>query len=158
MLNDDQIKRLTKLERSGKLSPDQVVADARSEASPLHDLFEWDDTAAADAWRTQQARVVIHEVHCVIKTTTTTVEVVRYVPDPERGKGQGYVRIDRLEDDAKRQAVIAECNRALGFMRRAESVALALGYDGIIQDIVAEWVSWRDGVENPVLPLSAAAD
>ena len=35
----------------GELTPEVVIADARHSASPLHSLFEWDDTEAAHQYR-----------------------------------------------------------------------------------------------------------
>lgn len=37
--------------KEGRLDPREVLRDARNANSPLHDLFEWDDSAAADAYR-----------------------------------------------------------------------------------------------------------
>jgi hypothetical protein len=47
---------------AGELTPEAVVEDARHPASPLHSLFEWDDTQAAHQYRLVQARAVIRAV------------------------------------------------------------------------------------------------
>lgn len=44
---------------SGELTPDRVVADARDPNSPLHPLFEWNETEAAHQYRLVQARSLI---------------------------------------------------------------------------------------------------
>jgi hypothetical protein len=49
-------------ERGGRLTPKAVVEAARDEASPLHLHFEWDDAAAAEAYRRDQAREIIRVV------------------------------------------------------------------------------------------------
>jgi hypothetical protein len=49
----------------GTVTPHAVVADARDEASPLHPVFEWDDSKAANAYRIDQARSVIADVMVV---------------------------------------------------------------------------------------------
>lgn len=46
----------------GVITPAAVVADARPEGSPLHPAFEWDDAAAAEAHRRNQARRLIRSV------------------------------------------------------------------------------------------------
>ena len=46
----------------GELTPPDVVADARNPNSPLHSFFEWDDGAAAEAYRLSQARGLIRAV------------------------------------------------------------------------------------------------
>lgn len=48
--------------KRGALNPKLVVDAARSEDSPLHDSFEWDDTVAGEAWRREQARKIIMSV------------------------------------------------------------------------------------------------
>lgn len=46
----------------GKLKPKAVVDAARDTKSPLHRHFEWDDSAAAEAYRLDQARNLIRIV------------------------------------------------------------------------------------------------
>ena len=43
-----------------QLTPEIVVADARSPGSPLHSFFEWNDFEAAEQYRLHQARNLIH--------------------------------------------------------------------------------------------------
>jgi hypothetical protein len=46
-------------ERAGGITPRNVVDDARSDNSPLHKCFEWNDAKAADEYRLEQARGLI---------------------------------------------------------------------------------------------------
>lgn len=46
-------------ERLGHVHPSDVVEDARPEGAPLHPCFEWNDAAAAQKWRVEQARAVL---------------------------------------------------------------------------------------------------
>ena len=46
----------------GKLKPADVVDRARAETSPLHPIFTWDDTAAAEEYRRWEARELIRQV------------------------------------------------------------------------------------------------
>lgn len=55
--------------KTGALTRAAVVEDARPEGSPLHQYFEWDDTAAAEAWRLNQAGEMIAKVQVVIDTS-----------------------------------------------------------------------------------------
>lgn len=43
----------------GYLRPRDVVDEARDEASPLHDQFDWDDSSAGEKYRQWQARSLI---------------------------------------------------------------------------------------------------
>jgi hypothetical protein len=44
------------------LRPEVVVEAARPVESPLHPLFEWDDSVAAEQWRREQARYICRHV------------------------------------------------------------------------------------------------
>lgn len=43
----------------GKITSDYVLQDATPEASPLHELFEWDDAVAGHKYRLSQATNII---------------------------------------------------------------------------------------------------
>lgn len=49
----------------GELTPEDVLADAQHDNSPLHSFFEWSDTEAARQFRLQQARGLIRAVVAV---------------------------------------------------------------------------------------------
>lgn len=49
-------------QRDGKLTPAQVLREAESDESPLHAVFEWDDTIAAHRYRLEQAGDLIRSV------------------------------------------------------------------------------------------------
>jgi hypothetical protein len=51
---------------SGEITPQEVVAAARSAEHPLHPVFEWDDTVAAEGYRKSQARDLLRSVVAVI--------------------------------------------------------------------------------------------
>lgn len=55
---------LRRLEKDNRvLRPADVVKEARDPASPLHPLFEWDDSRAAHQHRLATARMIIKTVH-----------------------------------------------------------------------------------------------
>ena len=54
----DELLRLTR-EHGGELRPQVVVDAAREESSPLHAMFDWDDSTAAEKYRLWQARTII---------------------------------------------------------------------------------------------------
>ena len=53
---------------NGELRPSDIVKDARHNNSPLHALFEWDDTAAAEQHRLHQARGLIRAVVAIYRS------------------------------------------------------------------------------------------
>lgn len=71
----------------GELTPEDVLADARHDNSPLHSFFEWDDGAAAEQYRLQQARGLIRAVVAVYVRDDEGKPAVRtrayvHVPEP----------------------------------------------------------------------------
>lgn len=52
-------------QNEGRLTPEAVVSAARSSNHPLHPHFEWDDSAAAEMYRQEQARNIIRIVRVV---------------------------------------------------------------------------------------------
>lgn len=126
-------------QNGGRLTPDQVVAQARHPDSPLHGLFQWDDEAAAEAHRIQQARGVIKAVRVTVETHERTVTTCHFIRDPtEAPKEQGYVSVLRLrrDGDAARDAVLAEFQRATAALRRARAMALVLGVEGDVDGLL----------------------
>lgn len=68
----------------GELTPQDVVDDARHDNSPLHSFFEWDDGAAAEAYRLSQARGLIRSVVAVyVSEDKPAVRTKAYVHIPE---------------------------------------------------------------------------
>lgn len=53
---------LAAIRAAGDLTPEAVVDSARHEESALHPHFEWDDAAAAERWRHEQARGLIRSI------------------------------------------------------------------------------------------------
>lgn len=64
------LSTLEQLREDGAVGPEQLVERAKPVESPIHNLFEWDDTAAGEKYRLEQARLYIARVE--------------YVPAPER--------------------------------------------------------------------------
>lgn len=117
---------------NGRPKPEVVVDDARSEASPLHDYFDWDDATAAHARRLDVARKLIGAVRVVIHRGKTTMSTPHYVHDPALARGvQGYVDMPNVRSnaDTRRDVMIQELGRAASSLARARGVAAALDHD-----------------------------
>jgi hypothetical protein len=148
-LSKEQIARLESLESAGgRLTAEAVLFDAQGVTSPLHDLFDWDDASAAYKQRLDRARHIIREVLVNVTTTTTTVTVERYVPDPRISRHDGgYVALTTVQDeDTQHRIMVSEITRALGVMRRAESIAIALGLEEGANGAIERWENWRDSL------------
>lgn len=132
-------KCLARLEREGTITPDAVVEDARNVASPLHDLFEWDDSKAAHEYRLDQARAIIRTVRVVVNIDNAQVTSVRYVRDPRcESNERGYVSTAtlRTQMDIARDAMSAEVSRVLASIARMQDVAIALGLGDEVDDLL----------------------
>lgn len=76
------------LDESGALTADAVLNDAAAASSPLHHLFTWDDTEAADRYRQAQARQLIARVRVkvIAAEDSEPIRVRAYVSRREIGK------------------------------------------------------------------------
>ena len=97
--------------RDGAITPEAVVEEARSEDSPLHDDFEWNDTEAARKYRIDQARKMIS---LVIRVADDKTPIRAYV-NVERGVNKGrYMNIEKVvEEDDLWSVVLANARREL---------------------------------------------
>ncbi len=86
-------------ENGGILMPAAVVDAARPASSPLHSKFEWDDSAAAEQYRLQQARQLIRITVNVIGGRTDE-EKLWVSLTPDRAKGGGYRGIVSVMSDS----------------------------------------------------------
>lgn len=56
----EELERIYK--RDGIITPEKVLEDNTEAGTPLHDCFEWDDTAAAYKYRVKQAKEIIQTI------------------------------------------------------------------------------------------------
>jgi EAL domain-containing protein (putative c-di-GMP-specific phosphodiesterase class I) len=84
---------LARIEKShnGLLEPEMVVDAARDEASPLHPHFEWDDAAAAEEFRKDQARELVRALTVDISRSNLEQKTVRAFVNVETGGERGYL-------------------------------------------------------------------
>lgn len=144
----------------GVLRPDDVVKDARSKSSPLHDEFEWSDSAAAEKFRLSQARELIRSVTVEITTTTTRFAAPFYVKDPRLNPGeQGYGSVLEIRTDTAvaMEALTAEFDRAIALLERALTLADALGLTGQVQALLAQTKAIRESVVATAQPPRTAS-
>lgn len=119
----------------GRITPEQVVAEAQNPDSPLHGYFEWRDDEAAHKYRIEQARGLIRSVHVKIQVETKYVKTVAYVRDPALPNAEsGYISVAKIrsETEIARDVLIAEFARVGAVLARAKSLAQVLG---IAQDV-----------------------
>lgn len=141
----------------GRLIPAAVVDAARHPQSPLHAHFEWDDTRAAAAHRIHQARRLIASVRVVHHREHVTVRSAVFIRDPTLPANEaGYVAVKRLRtnEDAARQAIVAEFQRAVAALHRARSLAVVLDMSAMLEDSIKSIDLMRAQAEAPALPAA----
>lgn len=122
-------RELEKLRQStgGELHAEDVVEAARDPKNPLHSLFEWDDTEAAEKYRQSQARGVIQRLRVIVSQAPEQPKVVRlaYV-SPQQVKHPGYVETEEaMADPVRRDALVRNALAALeGWLNRYRSMDL----------------------------------
>lgn len=135
---DELAAELVKVrKRSGALTPESVVEAAADPDHPLHSQFNWDDTEAADAWRRQQARILIARVRVVVARTTTRgvreVEV-RGMASVLSGEVRQYVPVSEIKaDPLLAKQVLDQIRAEIAAMRRKYSA-----YEGLFAQAAAE--------------------
>lgn len=113
-------EQLAALEAAGRLTPEAVVDSARSEDSPLHVLFEWDDAKAADRYRVHQAGHVIRCVTVEMEQQDEPSKVIRaFVPVTEGEDDRHYVDTVRaMGDTGLRAQVLTQAHSELAAVAR----------------------------------------
>jgi hypothetical protein len=119
----DQLQAI--YEEHGKLTPSLVLDQARATDHPLHGRFQWDDSAAAESWRREQAHRLIRSVRVVYREATAT-ERARDVrafhalraQDNDNG-GYSYMSAEAIAADPfKTKLLLQEMEREWQALRR----------------------------------------
>lgn len=110
---EDAKKIIDKIEKeNGFVKPHDLVNEARTESSPLHSYFVWDDGEAAEAYRNHQAGQLIARVRVSfenkrVRAYQSVRVIVKY--DSKERVDEGYVSTARiLSDEDLRWQVIKQ--------------------------------------------------
>lgn len=108
-------EHIEKLEAEhGSVTRSLLVESARPEDSPVHSLFEWDDSKAAEQYRLHQATVCICSLKVVETDRNDAPLVVRAFVTADGNRQEArFVNIrSALSDEEKKDQIIAEAKRA----------------------------------------------
>ena len=95
----------------GRLTPKNVVEEARPEESPLHPEFEWNDAIAAEKWREKQAQLLIAHTIIIREDNPSATPVRAFHVTVEQSH---YEPIDViLKDETKREVLLENAKREL---------------------------------------------
>jgi len=104
------------LENNGIITPRVVVESAKSESSPLHKYFEWNDGEAAEKYRLYQARVLMTTVKVQMVGGKQQDAYFNAIVTIEEKPMRGYVPMDRaLTDELIYKQVLANAARELRY-------------------------------------------
>jgi len=103
-------------------TPPAVVDAARAEDSPLHRYFTWDDGAAAEKWRLDEARKLVRSIHVVVVGDDHQEYAVRafsliHVRTPDNSETE-VIECNDLEESESRRYVPIRVVRANPEMAR----------------------------------------
>lgn len=125
-------EELEKLGTEALLTPETVVEAARDPRSPLHSQFEWDDGAAGEAYRLQQARALIKRVRVdVVRADQTVIHAPVFVRSPDGGQGYALTQAVAVSAPDRRQVVLMALAQVRSILRNLAAAEV----DEIIQHI-----------------------
>lgn len=84
------------IKRKGNCTPDDFLEASRSESSPTHHMFEWDDTRAAERWRREQAR---HYLKAVVIKIEGISEPIRPIISIVQDNTHTFIELDATARD-----------------------------------------------------------
>jgi len=105
----------------GRIDAKDLLAVARPKNSPIHDMFEWDDTTAAERYRVEQARHVLRSVQVRVTGGTKKPVVTKAFPFVD----DNYIPVEQVyEDKGLRNELLREALReGESWMARYEHLA-----------------------------------
>lgn len=99
---------------NGRLTPQDILKEAKTKASPLHGAFEWSDTKAAQQFRLQQAQYLIRSIEVVVVQSKTKTSNVRAFVNVKRDNDRSYTSLAHaMSDKELREQVIAQAWKEL---------------------------------------------
>lgn len=150
---------LTRLEAEGKLTPDNVIEEAKARDSPLHDQFTWDLKAAAlMTWRSQARALISHfEISVVVHRKEYRIQ--EFVEAPGKpGKEQGYVAFTRIKNkrELAREFFDRELGIAASYVSKTRDYAQVLGLEKRVERVVNDITTLRKDAQDRSVTIRKA--
>jgi hypothetical protein len=141
MLSADKSDYLKSLaDDQGRIEPQGVVDVARDVNNVLHEDFEWDDDAASDAYRIEQARRLIRFVRLPVRYESRTIVAPFYIVDPQReAKTKTYVATTVAAKSREMVAKVMtdEFDRITSSINRSFAIAAAFNQMQLFDDFLS---------------------
>lgn len=103
----------------GALTPALVVEAARDPEHPLHSRFEWDDTAAAEKWRLEQASQLLRVVRLPAENgRPSDLRAFVAVKGAETHQADYVPTAEAMSDEFARRLVLRDMEREWEALKR----------------------------------------
>lgn len=133
-------KEFEKIEKQyGSLTNVNVLDSAKSEESPIHNLFEWDDSVAANKYRLNQATVLICNLACEVETKEEKKLVVRAYHDISESTTRGtFVNVEAAFKNVDSREIVLKraLNELVAFKTKYENLQELTSVFDVIDDLL----------------------
>lgn len=114
----EELERI-RVRQNGRIESEDVVREARDEASPLHPAFDWNDATAAEKYRVEQAKYLIRSIEIVIDKSGEEQIPIRAFVSVKRDEDRSYTStIHALADPELRAQVVQQAFNELEAWRK----------------------------------------
>jgi hypothetical protein len=90
----EELRRLQSV--YGVITPEIIVNESKKSNSPLHSIFEWDNSKAAHNYRIQQARILLNNIQITVLCDGENKEISVYEVTSFK---DGYKSIDTFSSE-----------------------------------------------------------
>lgn len=118
-LTRDVVIEVLEVEKSNGLTPKNILERAKDSSSNLHNLFEWDNSVAAEKFRLEQARGLIQNIKIIVgEKMIRGFESVRVIVNDTGEMKNTYLPImDILSNEEYREQKIVEALNNITYWR-----------------------------------------
>lgn len=127
----------------GELNRENVLESARSEDSPIHSLFEWNNTVAAEKYRLEQASLLIINLDVEVQSSENKPIICRAFMNVSESKNGSFINIESAFKNQESKEIVLK--RAL-----QELQAFELKYRNLkeLTAIFEKFDEIKEGVRN----------
>jgi hypothetical protein len=142
-------------QKNGLVKAEDIVAEAQRPTSPIREAFEWDDAAAAEAFRKDQARALLGALTIVRVTVEQGPDLSNkamfVVRDDKDRRGYRSADIIMTDRDMRAQIISAAKRELESFMTKYVGVLAMGSYIPRLNEIV-------DGMKDEIDQLETEAN
>lgn len=92
----------------GTVSPSDLLNHAKASNSAIHDVFDWDDTTAAESWRIQQAGHLLRSLVVTVEIKKGESRSLRAFVNVTHRDQRGYTSLAHAMSDKELRAQVVD--------------------------------------------------